>query len=430
MILILYTTLYRKGGDKFQRIAKTMLKEIQSTTNSEIVCQVVESKNDVRAVFHKLREGNQSITEFHFIGHSGMYGPMFGTVEYPEQFSPYEWEQLDMPLNKDSKAFFHCCRSARWFAPYFARTYNIDSYGYHWYTTFSARKDKFKLDQKTGDTDAPLYCFGHIGKKSHGYRGSIKKYLGLTKPEKLKLFCPEKTAGDTYNEVATLYDQVFQDIRVRQDEWGWITSQLDNAGRVLDIGCGNGALLKQLSNRIELGVGVDESEFILERAAALNGDNKNISFNKITGPKLPFQNNEFDTVISMLSFRYLDWDPMMNEIYRVLKEDGKVLIIDMVTAPVKLSEYWKLLEGKIKHYRHRKKFPEYYRALSKLVSHPKWKEMLKYNPIRSEHEMKWFLQSRFPSGKIEIINVGWNARILAFSVENSTEYKPVKLTYP
>jgi hypothetical protein len=40
--------------------------------------------------------------------------------------------------------------------------------------------------------------------------------------------------------------------------------------------------------------------------------------------------------------------------------------------------------------------------------------MLRYNPIRAEHEMTWYLQSRFPGRTVQKINVGWNARVLAF----------------
>jgi hypothetical protein len=50
-----------------------------------------------------------------------------------------------------------------------------------------------------------------------------------------------------------------------------------------------------------------------------------------------------------------------------------------------------------------------------MVSDPRWKQMLQYNPIRSEHEMKWYLQSRFPGSRLEVINYGWNSRVLAFA---------------
>ena len=73
---------------------------------------------------------------------------------------------------------------------------------------------------------------------------------------------------------------------------------------------------------------------------------------------------------------------------------------------------------------------EFNANLARLVSHPDWKKMLEYNPIRSEHEMKWYLESRFPGQKVEILNIGWNARLVAFdsgAVEKGVE---VKLSYP
>jgi ubiquinone/menaquinone biosynthesis C-methylase UbiE len=198
----------------------------------------------------------------------------------------------------------------------------------------------------------------------------------------------------------------------------------------LDIGCGNGALLNALSERIESGVGVDESSSILERARAKNAEITNLKFQKIDGPTLPFEDDSFDVVISLMSFRYLDWDPLLGEIKRVTKPGGKSLIIDMVTVPVAMSEYPRLLKDKLQTMRDQKANAAFNANLQKLVSHPDWKKMLEYNPIRSEHEMKWYLESRFPDQKMEILNMAWNSRIVAFDsgpVENGID---AKLSYP
>jgi ubiquinone/menaquinone biosynthesis C-methylase UbiE len=262
---------------------------------------------------------------------------------------------------------------------------------------------------------------------------SARKFAGMMPAEKMKSFEPKQVVGeDTYNEVAELYDTVFTDIRVRKDEWGWLNEHLPESQdiRILDIGCGNGALLNALSDRIGSGIGVDESEAILERARKRNVERSNLEFLKISGPVLPFDDSSFDVVISLMSFRYLDWDPLLHEIKRVTKPGGKFLIIDMVTVPVKTSEYPQLLKDKIRTVLAQKKNVEFNRNLQRLVSHPDWKKMLEYNPIRSEHEMKWYLESRFPGWKMEILNVAWNSRIVAFDsgpVENSIE---AKLSYP
>jgi len=432
VILIIYTTKYRLGGAQFPAVARTLADEKRAGGFSgEIVERAVESKVDVLKAIDEIKAAGKHIAEFHFVGHSGMYGPMFGTVAFPEQFSPYEWETMDIPFAENASAYFHCCRSARWFALYFARTFNVKAYGFFWYTTFSRSKDRYVA---AGDrTDGDLYTIGCKGRKSHGYLASIQKRLGMMPAEEMRAFEPKPVTGeDTYNEVAKLYDDAFTDIRVRKDEWDWLNEHLPANGdiRVLDIGCGNGALMNALSDKIGSGVGVDESEAILEQARNRNADKPNVEFQKISGPVLPFEDASFDVVISLMSFRYLDWDPLLAEIKRITKPGGKFLIIDMVTVPVKMSEYPQLIKDKYRTRQAQKKNAEFDQNLQRLVSHPDWKKMLEYNPIRSEHEMKWFLESRFPAQKMEILNMAWNSRIVAFdsgSIENGIE---AKLTYP
>jgi hypothetical protein len=273
VILIIYTTKYRLGGSQFPVVAETLVNEKRiAGFGGDIICRPVESKVDVLRAIAEIRDSGRGIAEFHFVGHSGMYGPMYGTVAFPEQFSPYEWQQMDIPFAEGASAYFHCCRSARWFAPFFARTFGVKAYGFWWYTTFSRSKDRYLA---AGDsTEAPLYTIGCHGRKSHGYLASARKRLGLMPAEEMRAFEPKSIAAeaDTYNEVAELYDAVFTDIRVRKDEWNWINEHLPESRhiRVLDIGCGNGALLNALSDRIAAGVGVDESGPILGRARKRN----------------------------------------------------------------------------------------------------------------------------------------------------------------
>lgn len=261
----------------------------------------------------------------------------------------------------------------------------------------------------------------------------MKKLLGVMKPEKLKRFKPEpEKADDSYNSVAKLYAETFHDIKVRKDEFKWIMKHLptDENINVLDIGCGNGALLSELSNKISKGVGLDVSDQLLNLARTRNTDHPNIDFKRIDGPALPFPDHSFDVVISLLSYRYLDWDPIMIEIERVVKKEGKLLIVDMVTAPVQPKEWPKFIRSKASHYIDRFRKPAFYHNLRRLVTNPGWSHMLKYNPIRSQHEMKWYLESRFPGRKVEVINIGMHSRILAFDSKNMKNIENIELTYP
>ncbi len=433
VILITYTTKYRKGGGQFPIVARTLADDKKADGFSgEILTTAVESKRELLQIFDEIKSAGKSIAEFHFVGHSGMYGPMFGTVKFPEQFSPYEWETMEIPFAENASAYFHCCRSARWFAPFFARTFKIKSHGFFWYTTFSTSKTRYKYAAENGSS-GKLYTIGCKGRKSHGLGASALKFAGLMPAEEIKSFEPKLPEGDpSYNKVAELYDAAFSDIRVRKDEWKWLNEHLPESKSidVLDIGCGNGALLNALSERINSGCGVDESAAILQQARKRNAAKTNLEFFDINGPVLPFEDGKFDVVISLMSFRYLDWDPLLREIKRVSKPGGKFLVIDMVTVPVGAREYPALLKDKLRTIFSQKTNAEFKANLAKLVSDPNWKKMLEYNPIRSEHEMKWYLESRFPGRKMEILNLGWNARIVAFdsgAIENCAD---AKMSYP
>src|SRR5262245_40112122 len=416
VIVVVYTTLYRKGGQQFPVVARTLAREKgENGFAGDIIVRAVESKRDLLRVFAEIKSAEKQISEFHFVGHSGMYGPMFGTVAFPEQFSPYEWETIEIPFASEASAYFHCCRSARWFAPFFARTLKVKAHGFFWYTTFSRSKGRYRY--AGSDVTAELYTIGCKGRRSHGLAASLAKFAGLMPAEVMKEFKPEPPTGDpSYNQVAELYDRAFADIRVRRDEWEWINRHLPESGavNVLDVGCGNGALLHALSGKINSGAGIDESEAMLAKARERTASTSNLEFARIRSPYLPFEDAKFDVVISLMSFRYLDWDPLLREVKRVTKPGGRFLILDMVTDPVRLAEYPRLVRDKIRSMFGRRANPEFKRNLRRLVTHPDWRKMLEYNPIRSEHEMKWYLESRFPGRTVEILNLGWNARMLAF----------------
>ncbi len=408
MIWIGYTTLYRNGGAEIERSAQTLARQ-RRAEGAAVVIDRIESKRDfVRAV-----QACDAIDELHFLGHSGMYGPMFRTTAVPEQFSPHEWRELEIPFSACATATFHACRTGRWFAAFFANTFRIPAFGYHWYTTFSARRDRFVPPKRQGD----LYLIGCKGKKSHGLLGSLAKYTGHALAEPLRRFDPVADSADdgSYDAVAELYAKVFTDIRVRRSEWRWLESHLPN-GRldVLDIGCGSGALLRQLAPRIKSGVGVDASQAMVAIAKRESADLACLRFERVDGPVLPLADNSVDLVTSLLSFRYLDWDPLMAEVVRVLRPGGRLLVVDMVTAPVTAADVPQLIGDKLKTWLSDRQNPRYRQARAQLVAHPGWAKMLSYNPIRAQHELVWYLESRFPGRKVERLNLGLNARVLAF----------------
>ena len=433
MILITYTTKYRKGGDKFARVARTLAREKRAEfPDLEVRSAAVESKREFADLLQSVANDGSEISELHFIGHSGVYGVMFGTTDWPEQFSPHEWRELSIPFASDGRALFHACRTSRWFAPFFARTFNVPTSGYHWYTSFSRSSDRFRWEGSNGREEDPLYVVSLPGRKSHGLLGSLRKYSGRGRLEPMVEFLPTMEVGGSYDQVADLYDQTFADITVREDEWNWLLEHLpDREGlRLLDIGCGNGALLSALADRIAHGLGVDVSRNMIESARERHGDHENLRFASIDGPEVPAEDGSIDLVVSFLSFRYLDWDPIMAEIRRVLAPGGTILILDMAAAPMRGRDIGAFISSKLRHRRGLRRHPEFHRNLERLVNHPEWKEMLKYNPVRAEHEYRWYLGSRFPEGTIEQLNVGFSHRLLAFDSGPLEPGETPPLSYP
>lgn len=122
-----------------------------------------------------------------------------------------------------------------------------------------------------------------------------------------------------------------------QDFYSAVTSHVDEhlkVGRVLDIGTGPGKLPIMIASRNALlyVVGLDLSGDMVKiaSAAAAKKGMANVEFRQGSADALPFNDREFDLVISTLSFHH--WkkpEQALDEIYRVLREGGEAWIYDI-----------------------------------------------------------------------------------------------------
>ncbi len=440
VIWVAHTTHYRGGSAEFAVAAATMGRELAAAhPDAEVVVSGLHHKADFTGELAWLAESGQELSQLHLIGHSGMYGPMFGSTQWPEQFSPHEWQAMAIPFAADGRAYFHACRTARWFAPFFADVFGVPTFGNQNYTTVSARKDQFAWAGRRPAARPNLYMIAAPGKKSHGWRGSVRKYLGCAAEQMVESLSVATHPERSYDRVAELYDRAYADIRVRDAEWRWVADRVARARaelgrplRVLEIGCGNGALLRALDDRgdIDFAIGVDNSAGMLARARKRSRDRARLRFIKVNGPELDVPDDHVDVVLSFLSFRYLDWDPVMAEIRRVLAPGGRLWVVDMVERPVRTRELGVLTRSALAHLRTRLLRPQFAKDLAALTTHPDWLNMLRHNPIRAEHEYRWYFGSRFPTSELETLTATTSARVLAFDSGPLTKGQTAPLTYP
>jgi ubiquinone/menaquinone biosynthesis C-methylase UbiE len=117
---------------------------------------------------------------------------------------------------------------------------------------------------------------------------------------------------------------------------------LKGDGRVLDIGAGSASLITKLAKSLPKTslVGIDYwgedweySKQICEINAECEGVVDRIDFIKASASKLPFDENEFDVVVSCLTFHEVkdesDKIKVLKEAIRVLKKDGEFVFLDL-----------------------------------------------------------------------------------------------------
>lgn len=140
-----------------------------------------------------------------------------------------------------------------------------------------------------------------------------------TKTEKIR---------EHYDTVADTYDTHYDHHRGKKYHThlsNHLMNALPSGGNLLDIGCGTGLFVeKYMKNGGRHGTGLDISRGMVAKARRRCPD---CNFIVGTGEKLPFADNSFDAISSVLVFSYVrDPESMLAEVYRVMQPGGSVAL--------------------------------------------------------------------------------------------------------
>ncbi|MCM1506090.1 MAG: methyltransferase domain-containing protein [Ruminococcus flavefaciens] len=131
--------------------------------------------------------------------------------------------------------------------------------------------------------------------------------------------------SDDYAKYRDIYPQEFYDRIIKR---GLCT----NGQKVLDIGTGTGVLPRNMYQYGADWTGTDISENQIEQARKLS-DRLNISYYAVPTEKLDFPDNSFDVITACQCFWYFNHEKAMPDFYRMLKLDGRILVLYMAWLP-------------------------------------------------------------------------------------------------
>ena len=152
-----------------------------------------------------------------------------------------------------------------------------------------------------------------------------------------KAFDWGKTSAD-YVRFRDIYPQEFYDKIINR--------QLCISGQsVLDVGTGTGVLPRNMYRFGAKWTGTDISENQIRQAKILS-EGMNIDYYTLPTEAINFPDESFDVITACQCFFYFDHEQVMPRFYRMLKQDGCILVLYMVMG-IGVAIYLSYLHGTI-----------------------------------------------------------------------------------
>jgi ubiquinone/menaquinone biosynthesis C-methylase UbiE len=170
---------------------------------------------------------------------------------------------------------------------------------------------------------------------------------------------------DPYRRIARVYDRIFEPVNAGLRALGVRMFPPFEGMTVLDVGCGTGIHLERYQKAGCDVFGIDLSPTMLQVARKRLGENANLHM--ADASNMPFSDGQFDLIILTTVLHEMSRSArsaVICEAKRVLKEDGRILLIDFHPGPIRPLKGW-LYKGGItlvefiaggEHYKHCRDF--------------------------------------------------------------------------
>lgn len=149
----------------------------------------------------------------------------------------------------------------------------------------------------------------------------------------IKILEDEKELLQQYVDSSNLNASVKLQDRFSSNKHGWYNWTFNNIklrkkSKVLEIGCGNGALwaknIESLNDKVEVTLTDVCQDMINDAKLNLDGCNKNFNFKIVDPNNIAYEDESFDIIIANHILFYMnDLDKVLSEIKRVLKVGGR-----------------------------------------------------------------------------------------------------------
>jgi ubiquinone/menaquinone biosynthesis C-methylase UbiE len=147
--------------------------------------------------------------------------------------------------------------------------------------------------------------------------------------------------GDPYKRFAKIYDRIFEPLNSGLRALGVRMFPPFEGMAVLDVGCGTGVHLERYQKAGCSVFGIDLSPAMLEVARKRLGEGANLQIGDASN--MPYPDNEFDLIIMSTVLHEMPNSvrlAVINETQRILKEDGRILLIDFHPGPIRPLKGW------------------------------------------------------------------------------------------